>query len=166
MTVPLILILVSLYATAHKVDVYQAMLLGIGKGLQVVLQIFPSLVVLLTGVGMLRASGALDWLGECLRPVLAWVGIPPELVPLMLIRPFSGSGALSVGAELLETYGADSLIGRTASVMLGSTETTFYTVAVYFGAVGVTKTRYAIPAALCADLTGFLVAAWAVRLFF
>jgi len=92
------------------------------------------------------------------------VGLPPELLPLILVRPISGSAALGVGAELIQTYGPDSLLGRTAAVMLGSTETTFYTIAVYFGAVGIQRTRYAIPAALCADLTGFLAAAWAVRL--
>ena len=94
------------------------------------------------------------------------LGLSPELLPLMLVRPVSGSAALGVGAELISAYGPDSQLGRTAAVMLGSTETTFYTVAVYFGAVGVTKTRYAIPAALCADLTGFLAAAWAVRVCF
>jgi spore maturation protein B len=94
------------------------------------------------------------------------LGLSPELLPLMLVRPVSGSAALGVGSELIATYGPDSALGRTAAVMLGSTETTFYTVAVYFGAVGVTKTRYAIPAALCADLTGFLAAAWAVRVCF
>ena len=101
-----------------------------------------------------------------LGPVLTLVGIPPETVGLLLIRPMSGSGALGLGAELMQTYGPDSLAGRTAAVMLGSTETTFYTISVYFGAVGIHKTRYAVPAALCADLVGFLAAAWAVRLFF
>ena len=94
------------------------------------------------------------------------LGIPPETVGLMLIRPISGSGALGVGSELIQRYGPDSLIGRTAAVMLGSTETTFYTIAVYFGAAGIRNTRYAIPAALCADLCGFVAASWAVRLFF
>ena len=94
------------------------------------------------------------------------VGLPGELLGLMLVRPISGSAALGVGAELIQTHGPDSYLGRVAAVMLGSTETTFYTIAVYFGAVGVSRTRYAIPAALCADLTGFLAAAWAVRLCF
>ena len=93
-------------------------------------------------------------------------GLPGELLPLMLVRPISGSAALGVGAELIETYGPDSLVGRTAAVMLGSTETTFYTIAVYFGAARIGKTRYAVPAALCADAAGFLAASWAVRLLF
>ena len=103
--------------------------------------------------------------GLC-APALELLGIPAETVPLMLVRPISGSAALGVGAELISAYGPDSRLGRTAAVMLGSTETTFYTVAVYFGAVGITRTRYAVPAALCADLTGFLASAWAVRLLF
>ena len=99
-------------------------------------------------------------------PLLTAVGIPAETIGLLLVRPVSGSAALGVGAELIETYGPDSLVGRTAAVMLGSTETTFYTIAVYFGAAKVGKTRYAVPAALCADIAGFLAASWAVRLLF
>ena len=115
---------------------------------------------------MLRASGALELAAGALAPLMERVGLSPELLPLMLVRPISGSAALGVGAELISAYGPDSRLGRTAAVMLGSTETTFYTVAVYFGAVGITRTRYAVPAALCADLTGFLASAWAVRLLF
>ena len=99
-------------------------------------------------------------------PVFRVLGIPPELAPLVLIRPLSGSAALAVGTELMQRYGVDSLIGRTAAVMLGSSETTFYTISVYFGAAGVRGTRYAVPAALIADLTGFCMAALSVRLFF
>lgn len=130
------------------------------------LRIFPALVGLMTAVAMLRASGALELAAEVLAPLLDRVGLPAQLLPLMLVRPISGSAALGVGAELIQTYGPDSQLGRTAAVMLGSTETTFYTIAVYFGAVGITRTRYAVPAALCADLTGFLAAAWAVRICF
>ena len=99
-------------------------------------------------------------------PVLGALGIPPETVGLLLIRPVSGSGALAVGSEIMQTYGPDSTIGRTAAVMLGSTETTFYTVAVYYGAAGIRRTRHTIPAALAADITGFLAAAWTVRWIF
>lgn len=115
---------------------------------------------------MLRASGALELATEFLAPVLGRMGLPAELLSLMLVRPISGSAALGVGAELIQTYGPDSYLGRVAAVMLGSTETTFYTIAVYFGAAGIVRSRYAIPAALCADLTGFLASAWAVRLLF
>lgn len=101
-----------------------------------------------------------------LSPVFSLLGIPPETAPLVLIRPISGSAALAVGADLMANYGVDSVIGRTAAIMLGSTETTFYTVSVYFGAAGIRRTRYAVPAALLADLTGFCIASLTARLFF
>lgn len=160
----IVMTLTAAYGLAKGVDVFGAMTDGIADGLKVVLRIFPSLVALLTAVYMLRASGALEALTRLLAPLFALVGIPVETAPLMLLRPVSGSGALAVAGELIGEYGADSLIGRTAAVMLGSTETTFYVIAVYFGAVGIKKTRYAIPAALCADLTGFAASALAVRL--
>ena len=166
MVVPLTLCGVALYGTARRVDVYGALVQGAGSGLETLGRIVPSLVGLMTAVYMLRASGALDLAAQALSPVMERLGLPAELLPLMLVRPVSGSAALGVGAELISAYGPDSYLGRTAAVMLGSTETTFYTVAVYFGAVEVSRTRYAVPAALCADLTGFLAAAWAVRLFF
>ena len=164
--VPLILAGAALWGCWRRVDVYSALAAGAKDGLQVLLGIAPALIGLLTAVYMLRASGALELAAGALAPLLEAVGIPPELMSLMLIRPISGSGALGVGAELIGEYGPDSLIGRTAAVMLGSTETTFYTIAVYFGGLGIVRTRYAVPAALCADLTGFLAAAWAVRVFF
>ena len=166
MLVPLIMAAVALYGMARRVDVYDALVQGAGEGLGVLARIVPPLIGLLTAVYMLRASGALELAAQALSPVLSLLGIPPETVGLLLVRPVSGSAALGVGAELIATYGPDSPLGRTAAVMLGSTETTFYTIAVYFGSVGITRTRYAVPAALCADLTGFLAAAWAVRLCF
>jgi spore maturation protein B len=134
--------------------------------MQTTLRIVPALVALMTGVSMLRASGALDCLTALLAPLMHLCGIPPEVTPLLFLRPLSGSGGLAVGAELMAQYGPDSTIGRIAAVVLGSTETTFYTVAVYFGAAGITRTRYTIPAAVTADLASFLAAALAVRLFF
>ena len=166
LVVPGILAGVAFYVMAKGVDVYDALLVGAGKGLEILLKILPALVTLLTVVAMLRASGGLEVLADVLAPVLGWLGIPPETVGLMLVRPISGSAALGVGAELIGTYGPDSYLGRVAAVMLGSTETTFYTIAVYFGAAGIGKTRYAVPAALCADLAGFMAAAWAVRVIF
>ena len=145
MLVPLIIAAVALYGMARRVDVYDALVQGAGEGLGVLLRIVPPLVGLLTAVYMLRASGALELAARALAPVLTALGIPPETVALLLVRPVSGSAALGVGAELIATYGPDSLIGRTAAVMLGSTETTFYTIAVYFGAAGIVKTRYAVP---------------------
>ena len=164
--IPGLLLFVGLWGLAHRVDVYAALLQGASEGLRVLLRIFPALVALLSAVSMLRASGAMELFGQAFAPVLELLGIPPETAPLLLIRPVSGSGALAVGTELMQQYGPDSYIGRVAAVMLGSTETTFYTIAVYFGSAGIIKTRYAIPAALAADLTGFAAAALTVRLFF
>lgn len=166
MLVPLILAGVALYAMTRRVDVYSALVRGAGEGLGTLVRIVPPLIGLLTAVHMLRASGALELAAQVLAPLLNRLGIPPETVALMLVRPVSGSAALGVGSDLIAAYGPDSYIGRVAAVMLGSTETTFYTIAVYFGAVGITKTRYAVPAALCADLAGFMAAAWAVRVCF
>lgn len=166
MVVPFTIAGVALYGLGRGVDVYDALAKGAGAGLEVLLRIFPALVGLMTAVAMLRASGALELAAGALAPLLDRLGLSAQLLPLMLVRPISGSAALGVGAELIQTYGPDSQLGRTAAVMLGSTETTFYTIAVYFGAVGITRTRYAVPAALCADLTGFLAAAWAVRICF
>lgn len=166
LVIPLILCLVAGYGQYRRVDVYSAMTEGAGEGLRVLFRITPALVALLTAVYMLRASGALELLSRLLGPVLEGIGLPAELLPLMLVRPVSGSAALGVGAELIGTYGPDSQLGRMAAVMLGSTETTLYTAAVYFGSVGVRRTGYTLPAALCADLVGFLAAAWSVRLLF
>ena len=165
LVVPLLLALTAAYGLGKRVDVYAALTRGAQEGLAVLLRIVPALVGLLTAVSMLRASGAMEYLSTLCAPVLDLLGIPPETAPLMLVRPVSGSGALAVGSELMAAHGPDSYIGRTAAVMLGSTETTFYTVAVYFGAAGIHKTRHTIPAALTADLTGFVASALAVRLF-
>lgn len=166
MLVPLIMAAVALYAMTRRVDVYGALCQGAGEGLGVMVKIVPAMIGLLTAVYMLRASGLLEALGALLAPLLTKVGVPPETIGLLLVRPVSGNAALGVGSELIATYGPDSTIGRTAAVMLGSTETTFYTIAVYFGAAGIKKTRHALPAALCADAAAFLVAAWSVRLVF
>ena len=164
--IPCLLAGVALYALTRRVDVYAALTQGAGEGLTVVAKILPALVGLLTAVNMLRASGAMDALAAALAPVLGLLGIPPETAALLLVRPVSGSGALAVGSQIMEQYGPDSAVGRTAAVMLGCSETTFYTVAVYFGAAGIRRTRYTIPAALTADLAAFAAAAWAVRLCF
>ena len=163
LVIPLLLLGTAAWALFRKVDVFESITTGASEGLSTMLKIFPNLVCLLTAVYMLRASGAMEAFAHLLAPAFDFVGIAPELAPLMIIRPISGSGALAVGAEIIESFGPDSPIGRTAAVMLGSTETTFYTIAVYFGACGIRKTRWAIPAALTADFTGFLVAALMVR---
>lgn len=167
MVVPLTISGVALYGVGRQVDVYSALIHGAEEGLETLLRIVPALVGLLTAVSMLRASGGAGSGGPAaVSPAgpggRALGAAPPDAgAAHQRLRP-----PLGVGAELIGNCGPDSYLGRVAAVMLGSTETTFYTIAVYFGAVGVTRTRYALPAALCADLTGFLAAAWAVRLCF
>ena len=163
--VPLILAVTALAALRKKENAYDILTDGAREGFKMLLTIAPSLVVLLSAVGMLRESGALEALSRLLSPALGFLGIPAETVLLLLVRPISGSAALAIGAELIAAHGPDSLIGRTAAVMLGSTETTFYVLAVYFGAAGIQKSRHALPAALCADLAGFLAAALWTKLF-
>jgi len=148
-----------------RVDLYPAMTRGAKQGVTTAVSILPSLCMMLTAVSMFRASGALEALTELLRPVLSALGIPVECAALMLTRPLSFSGALAVGTEVMRQAGPDSLLGRTAAVMLGSTETTFYTVAVYSSAAGA-RCGNAIPASLAGDLTGFVTASLLVRLLF
>lgn len=164
--IPILLLSACLAALRKKENAYGLLLEGSTEGLKLLLTLVPTLVLLLTAVAMLRASGAMDVLSRPLSPILSALGIPPETAMLVLIRPISGSAALAIGTDLMLRYGVDSSIGRTAAVMLGSTETTFYTISVYFGAAGIKRTRYTLPAALIADLTGFTVAALTVRLFY
>ena len=161
--IPLILFFSLALTLRKKENAYAIMQEGAAEGLKLLASILPSLILLLTAVYMLRASGAMEILSGIFAPAFSFLGIPPETAMLVLVRPISGSAALAVGAELMTEYGVDSLIGRTAAVMLGSTETTFYTISVYFGAAGISKTRYTIPAALFADLVGFTMAAWTVK---
>ena len=149
---PLLLSALALYGTGRRVNVYAALTHGAEEGLTVLLHIIPALVALLTAVSMLRASGAMELLSRLCAPLFELLGIPPETAPLMLIRPVSGSGALAVASELMAAHGPDSTVGRVA--------------AVYFGPAGIVRTRHTVPAALAADFTGFLAAAWTVRLFF
>lgn len=163
--VPGLLLIVSAIALGKRENAYDLMLSGAAEGLKLLVSIVPALILLLTAVSMLRASGAVELLSKIAAPVFNFLGIPPETALLVLIRPLSGSAALAVGAELMAAHGPDSLIGRTAAVMLGSTETTFYTISVYFAAAGIKRTRYTLPAALFADFVGFFMASLTVRLF-
>lgn len=162
--IPGILALTALWGLRKKVDVYDALVTGAGEGLSLLKTIVPSLVILLTAITMLRESGFFEVLTKLLSPLCKLIGIPPETMPLMLIRPFSGSAALAVGAELMAEHGVDSLVGRTAAVMLGSTETTFYTMGVYYGASGIRDSRHTLYAALIADFAGFFCATLFTRL--
>lgn len=164
--IPGILLGTSLLALHRHENSYSILLDGAANGLMLLKTIIPSLILLLTAVSMFRASGGAELLGQLFEPVFSIFGIPAECAMLVLVRPISGSAALAVGSELMASYGVDSIIGRTAAVMLGSTETTFYTLSVYFGAAGISRTRYSLPAALIADLVGFIAASWTVRLFY
>ena len=164
--VPGLLFVLSALALKDRQDAYGLMLEGGQKGLRLLVSILPTLIFLVTAVQILRASGAAELLSRCFAPLFSRLGIPPETALLVLIRPISGSAALAVGADLMRQYGVDSPVGRTAAVMLGSTETTFYTISVYFGAAGIRKTRYTLPAALFADFVGFFMASMSVRWFY
>lgn len=162
--IPVILLVVSLAALYKKENAYDTLLDGASGGLKLLASLIPTLILLLTAVTMLRASGVMDLIAHYAKPLFSALGIPPETAPLILIRPISGSAALAVGADLMAQYGVDSLVGRAAAIMLGSTETTFYTISVYFGAAGIKKTRYTIPAALFADFVGFFMASLTAQL--
>ena len=162
--VPLLLFGICAAALGKRENAYNLMLSGAADGLRLLVSLAPALILLLTAVTMLRQSGAIELLSQFLSPLFSRLGIPPETAILVLIRPISGSAALAVGAELMAQYGVDSIIGKTTAIMLGSTETTFYTISVYFGAAGVQKTKYAVPAALLADCTGFLMASFMAKL--
>ena len=163
---PIIIVAVFVCALVKKVDIVKEFSSGALEGLDTAKKLLPTLALLVTAVGMFRASGALDVLTGILKPVFDKLSMPTEVLPLMLLKPFSGSGSIAIIQDIFSNYGVDSFVGRVASVIAGSTETTFYTVAVYFGAVGISKTRHTIPAALAADFTGFFLSVIFVKLFF
>lgn len=164
LVIPIFILGIFLYALAKKVDLFSEFTSGAKENLKVGFDILPSLVALMLAVEMFKASGAMSALTSLIRPVTDFIGFPAECVPLALMRPVSGSGALSILDEILSTNSPDSFVGRVASVLLGSTETTFYTVAVYFGATKIKKTRHAVPSALIGDFTAFILSALTVRL--
>jgi spore maturation protein B len=164
--IPLILLLFVLMGELKKVKVYECFVEGAKEGFNVGVKIIPYLVAMLVAIAMFRASGALDILTGILKPVTQLIGMPSEVLPMALMRPLSGSGSIGVMTELMKTHGADSLIGFMSSTMFGSTETTFYVVAVYFGAVNIQKTRYALPAGLMADAAGLIAATLICRAIF
>ena len=164
--VPILMIMACCLALRKKENCYELMLQGAADGLKLLFSLTPTLILLMTAIHMLRASGAIEVFSRLLAPVLQYTGIPPECAMLILIRPISGSAALAVGADLMASYGVDSTVGRTAAVMLGSTETTFYAMSVYLSHCGVKRSRYILPAALAADFIGFLVAAFSVKVIF
>lgn len=164
--VPIVIAAIVLFGFLRKVPVFDAFVAGAKEGLHTSVSILPTLVGLIMAVSMLSASGALDLLSSLLAPAANFLGLPPEVMPLALIKPFSGSGSTAVLTQIYKDCGPDSFAGRVASVMAGSTETTFYAVAVYFGSVGIKKTRHTIPAAVLGDLSACILSALTVRLFF
>ena len=157
---------IPLYGAIKKIDVFDAFIVGAKQGFDTSISIIPYLIAMMVAIGMLRASGFFELLSHLLAPLLASIGMPPELLPLALIRPFSGSASTGVMAELIHQHGGNSFIAKTAATLMGSTETTFYVIAVYFGAVGIRRTRHAIPAGLLADLAGIVATVLVCRYLF
>lgn len=159
----LLLALLCLYGQLRGVDLYTALTDGAEKGLRLIGKLLPGMAVLFSGIWLLRASGLPETLNAWLAPVLRALGIPPETGLMLLLRPLSGSGAMAAASELMTASGVDSYIGRCAAVMLGSSETTFYVLGLYYGAAGKKPERWVIPAAFCADLACFVSSAWLCR---
>jgi spore maturation protein B len=157
---------IPIYAAWRKVNVFDAFVEGAKDGFSISMSLIPYLIAMMVAIGMLRASGFFDLLNGWLGPILARLGMPPELLPLALIRPFSGSASNGLMADLMHQFGGNSMIAKMAGTMMGSTETTFYVIAVYFGIVNVRQTRHAIPAGLLADLAGIVASVWICRAMF
>lgn len=163
--IPLFIGIVIIAGLVKKVPVFDEFLIGAKDGFSSAINIIPAMVALVTAVSVLRSSGVLDAIASFLSPYLLKVGFPSEVLPLAFMRPISGSGALAVLDDILKNHSPDSFVGRVASVMMGSTETTFYTIAIYYGSVGIKRIGQTVPAALSADITGFITSAFFVTLF-
>lgn len=157
---------IPFYGALKKVNVFDAFVTGAKQGFETSVTLIPYLVAMLVAIGMLRASGFFELMQVALTPALSALGMPPELLPLALMRPFSGSASTGIMAELIHQNGGNSFIAKTAATMMGSTETTFYVIAVYFGAVGIKNTRHAIPAGLLADFAGVVASVLICRYLF
>jgi spore maturation protein B len=164
--IPLMLVGFPLYGLYKRVPVYESFVEGAKEGFQVAVRIIPYLVANHFASAMFRASGAMDFLARALAPVLGLIGFPPEVLPMAIIRPLTGSGSAGIVVDMIKQYGEDSILVKMAAVMFGSTETTFYVIAVYFGAVNIRKTRHAVPVGLIADGSAMIIAVWVVRLLF
>ena len=162
--IPVFIVSFIVFGLIRKVNVYECFVEGAKSGIESMFGIIAPLVGLMVAISMFRESGALEIIAKAISPILSYVGLPAEVLPLSILRPISGSASLALVTDIFKTYGPDSQIGKIASVMMGSTETTFYTIAVYFGAVGIKNTRHTIPSALSADLTGIIFSALIVSL--
>ena len=157
---------IPFYGFVKGVAVFDSFVDGAKEGFPLVIRILPYLVAMIVAIGMLRASGAIDFIGYAFGDVMYAIGVPKEMLPLAIARPFSGSASNAILIDMISTYGPDSLFAKMAATIMGSTETTFYVIAVYFGAVGIKKTRYAVPAGLIADVAGLIAAVWISRWLF
>ncbi len=157
---PALIVGIPLYGLFKRVPVYERFVDGAKEGFSLAVTIIPYLVAILFAIGMFRASGALDFLVTALTPVLGLIGVPAEVLPMAIVRPLTGSGSAAIVADFATQYGTDNILTRIVATMFGSTETTFYVIAVYFGAVGIKKTRHALPAGLIADGAAMLFAVW------
>jgi spore maturation protein SpmA len=166
LAIPFFLAFFPLYACCRRVKVYEEFVEGAKEGFQVAIRIIPYLVAILVAVGMFRKAGGIDMLANLLKPVLGRIGFPVDLLPIALVRPLSGGATIGLFGELVKAHGPDSFVARTAGVILGSTETTFYVLAVYFGSVGIRRTRHAVLAGLAADITGVIASFLICRLMF
>lgn len=166
LAIPAIVFLFIVYAARKKVPVYESFITGAKSGFDVAVKIIPYLVAMLVAIGVFRASGAMDVFVSLISPVAKLIGMPPEALPMAFLRPLSGSGSLGLMSEIMKKYGPDSFVGILVSTMYGSSETTFYVIAVYFGAIGVTKTRHAVAAGLIADAVGMLGALFICKILF
>ena len=164
--IPLLFVVFLGWGLVKKVKVYEVFVEGAKDGFTVAIKIIPYLVAMLAAIGIFRASGAMELLTSVLAPATSLIGMPPETLPMALMRPLSGSGSLGIMTELMKVHGPDSFIGVLASTMYGSSETTFYVLAVYFGSVGIKNTRHAVPVGIIADVAGMLAAVWIVNLMF
>ncbi|MEJ6950610.1 spore maturation protein [Natronospora cellulosivora (SeqCode)] len=165
-SVPIIIALFLSYAIIKKVEVYNVFTEGASEGLKTCVNIFPYLLAMILAINLFRASGAMELLVKLFNPIISWLNVPEEVVPLLFLRPLSGSGSLSYTAQIIKDYGPDSYIGKLASTIQGSTETTFYIIAVYFGAVGIKKYRYAVIVGIIADVAGFFAAVFICGILF
>jgi spore maturation protein B len=164
--VPAILVGCPVYGLFKRVPVYETFVEGAKEGFAVAVRIIPYLVAILFAIAMFRASGAMDVLVRVLDPVLRPLGFPGEVLPMAIIRPLTGSGSAGLVVDMIARYGEDSILVKMAAVMFGSSETTFYVIAVYFGAINIKRTRHAISAGLTADVAAALLSVWIVRLFY
>jgi spore maturation protein B len=164
--IPSMILFIVVVGVIKKIKIYEVFIEGAKEGFNVGVRIIPYLVAMLVAIGIFRASGAMEFLATILSPATNLIGMPGEVLPMALIRPLSGSGALGVMAEITNNFGPDSLIGRMVAVMMGSHETTFYILAVYFGSVSVSKTRHAVPAGVFADIVGIISAVTITNLIF